>query len=142
MRIVLDTNVVLSALLWRGTPYHLLQSIRRSEHVLLFSSVALLTELAEVLVRPALATRLILIGREAHELLADYVDAVELVAPSSVPRVVAADVDDDQVIAAAVAAEADLVITGDRALLALGSHGKTRVVSPAEATNLLVGAGP
>ncbi len=142
MRIVLDTNVVLSALLWRGTPYHLLQSIRRSEHVLLFSSVALLTELAEVLVRPALATRLILIGREAHELLADYVDAVELVAPSSVPRVVAADVDDDQVIAAAVAAEADLVITGDRALLALGRHGKTRVVSPAEATNLLVGAGP
>jgi len=131
VRIVLDTNVVLSALLWRGTPYRLLRSLRSSEHVLLFSSVALLTELAEVLVRPVPATRLALIGREAHALLADYVDAVELVAPSSVPRVVAADVDDDQVIAAAVAAEANLIVTGDRALLALGSHGNIRVVSPA-----------
>ncbi len=56
MRIVLDTNVVLSALLWRGTPYRLLQSLRSSEHVLLFSSVALLTELAEVLVRPVAAS--------------------------------------------------------------------------------------
>ena len=95
MRIVLDTNVVLSALLWRGTPHRLFQSIRRNEHVLLFSSVALLTELAEVLVRPASAKRLALVGREAHELLADYIDAVELVTPSSVPRVVAADADDD-----------------------------------------------
>ena len=87
------------------------------------------------------AKRLTLIGRQAHELLSDYVDAVELVAPSSVPRVVAADVDDDQVIAAAVAAQADLVISGDRDLLVLGSHGEIRVISPAEAISLLGGVG-
>lgn len=85
MRIVLDTNVVLSALLWRGTPYQLFQSIRLSEHMLLFSSAALLTELAEVLLRPVPAKRLALIGRAPHEVLVDYLDAVELVAPSSLP---------------------------------------------------------
>ena len=142
MRIVLDTNVVLSALLWRGTPYQLFQTIRRSEHVLLFTSAALLTELAGTLTRPFAAKRFALIGRAAHEVLADYIDSVELVTPSSVPRVVAADIDDDQVIAAAVAAQANLVITGDSDLLTLGKHGKMRVVNPAEALRLVGASGP
>lgn len=137
MRIVLDTNVVLSALLWRGTPYQLFQAIGRSEHMLLFSSAALLTELAETLTRPFATKRFSHIGRAAHEVLADYIDAVELVIPLSVPRVVTADIDDDQVIAAAVAAQADLVITGDRDLLTLGTHGEIRVATPAEALRLL-----
>ena len=45
------------------------------------------------------------------------------VEPASVPRVVAGDIDDDQVIAAAVSARADLIASGDRKhLLPLGSH--------------------
>lgn len=120
VRIVLDTNVVLSALLWRGTPYSLFQIVRRREQARLFTTAALLTELAEVLVRPTPARRLAGIGRLAHEVLADYVDVVELVTLTAVPRVVAADIDDDQVIAAAVASSADLVDSGDRHLLSLG----------------------
>jgi putative PIN family toxin of toxin-antitoxin system len=110
--------------------------------VLLFSSVALPIELAGVLVRPVPAKRLALICREAHEVLVDYIDAIELVTPSSVPRVVAVDADDDQVIAAAAASQADLVITGDRDLLVLGSHGRTRIVGPADAVRLIGNAGP
>ncbi len=78
MRIVLDTNVVLSALLWRGTPYRLFQTIRRQEHAQLFTSAALLTELGNVLIRPVPTKRLALLGRVAREVLADYIDAVEL----------------------------------------------------------------
>jgi putative PIN family toxin of toxin-antitoxin system len=78
VRIVLDTNVVLSALLWRGTPYHLFQTIRRQEHAQLFTSAALLEELGEVLIRPVPQKRLALLGSAAHEVLADYIDAVEL----------------------------------------------------------------
>jgi len=48
MRIVLDTNVVMSALLWRGTPYRLLAAIRQRPSAQLFSSTALLEELADV----------------------------------------------------------------------------------------------
>jgi putative PIN family toxin of toxin-antitoxin system len=69
VRIVLDTNVALSALLWRGTPYRLLEAIRRQEHVQLFASAALLAELGEVLIRSVAAKRLALIGRSAHETL-------------------------------------------------------------------------
>lgn len=133
MRIVLDTNVVLSALLWRGTPYRLLSTIRQHEHVELFSSPALLTELGDVLTRSMPTARLALLRRAAHEVLREYADAAELVIPAAVPPVVAADADDDQVIAAAVAAEADLLVSGDRHLLAFGRHNGFDIVTAADA---------
>lgn len=134
MRIVLDTNVVLSALLWRGTPHHLLAAIGQRSSIQLYSSTALLEELADVLTRPSATKRLALIGRSAREVLADYVEAIELVEPANVPRVVIGDVDDDQVIAAAVAARADLIVSGDRKhLLPLGSHQGIDIIDAAEA---------
>ena len=134
MRIVLDTNVVLSALLWCGTPHHLLATIGQRSSIQLYSSTALLEELADVLTRPSATKRLALIGRSAREVLADYVEAIELVEPASVPRVVLGDVDDDQVIAASVAARADLIVSGDRKhLLPLGSHQGIDIVDAAEA---------
>jgi len=134
MRIVLDTNVVLSALLWRGTPHQLLAAIRSRNDVQLYSSTALLEELADVLTRPFASQRLALIGRTAREVLADYVEAIEMAEPASVPRVVTNDADDDQVIAAAVAAHADLIVSGDRKhLLPLGGYQGIAIVEAAEA---------
>jgi putative PIN family toxin of toxin-antitoxin system len=134
MRIILDTNVVLSALLWRGRPHHLLTIIGTRNDVRLFSSPALLEELAEVLGRPFASQRLALVGRSATEVLADYLAAIELVEPLQVPRVVAGDLDDDQVIAAAVAAQATLIVTGDRKhLLSLRSHQGIDIVDAAVA---------
>ncbi len=139
MRIVLDTNVVLSALLWRGTPYRLFEAARQWKQIELFTSTARLQELAEVLVRPTPAKRLASMSRTARQMLADYVDAVELVRPLAAPSVIAADPDDDHVIAAAVAAEADLVVYGDRHLLALGTHKGLRIVTPTEALTWIGG---
>ena len=115
----------------------LVEAARQREHVQLFTSTALLEELAEVLLRPVAATRLGIVGRSARELLADYVDAVDLVTPPAVPRVVAGDPDDDHVVAAAIAAEADLIVSGDRHLLALGTHRAIRIVTPAEAIKII-----
>lgn len=44
MRLVLDTNVVFSGLLWRGTAYHLLAAIRQAPDVKLFCSAALIED--------------------------------------------------------------------------------------------------
>lgn len=103
MRLVLDTNVVVSALLWRGAPYQLLGAIRdRSEAVTLFTSAPLLAELADVLTRPAVAKQLAVIQRSAAQVLADYAEVVEIVPPVPIPRV-APDPDDDAAIATALA---------------------------------------
>ena len=112
----------------------LLEAIRHRSDMQLCSSPALLEELADVLMRPATAKRLVLIGKTAREVLADYVEVIELVEPAAVPRVVPGDPDDDQVIAAAVAARADLIVSGDRKhLLPLGNHRGIPIIDAAEA---------
>ena len=133
MRIVLDTNVVLSALLWCGAPHQLLTAIRQQPGVQLYSSTALLDELADVLTRPSATKRLAVIGKTAREVLSDYVEAVELVEPTTVPRVVPTDPDDDQVIAAALTAHADLIVSGDSDLLGIASFERIPIVTAAQA---------
>jgi putative PIN family toxin of toxin-antitoxin system len=133
VRIVLDTNVALSALLWRGTPYRLLEAIRQQPHIGLVSSAALIAELADVLTRPKAAKRLGVIEQSARTVLVDYLAAVELVEPISVPRVVPTDADDDQVIAAAVTAQATLIVSGDSDLLSMESYQGMPIVTAANA---------
>ena len=129
----MDTNVVVSALIWRGTPYRLLAAIRRdAEAMRLFSSEPLLVELGEVLNRPRLAKPLAAIGRRPTDVLADYAQAVEIVTPSHVPEV-ARDPDDDQVLACALAAKANMIISGDDDLLSLGRFEDIPIMTAAQA---------
>jgi predicted nucleic acid-binding protein len=78
--------------------------------------------LADVLTRPSATKRLAVIDKSAREVLADYLEAVELAGPVSVPRVVPSDMDDDHVIAAAVTAHASFIVSGDADLLSMNSH--------------------
>lgn len=132
MRLVLDTNVVFSALLWRGKPYQLLDALSRRPDVYLFSSPTLLEELADVLARPLAVERLALIGTTVNEVLALYRTVVEVVEPALAPRVVR-DADDDRVIAAALAAHAAFIASGDDDLLSISSYQGIRIINAAEA---------
>jgi predicted nucleic acid-binding protein len=89
--------------------------------------------------RPHLASRLERQKSSVEEALSVYAGLAVSVSPESAPRVVAADPDDDQVIAAAVAAKADLVVSGDRHLLDFGARGSIRIISPAEALTRIGG---
>ena len=136
MRIVLDTNVVVSALIWGGTPYKLIEAAARGD-VDLCTSPALLAELGGVLNREHLARRLERQRASVEEAIALYAGLAVTMSPTNVQRVVPGDADDDQVIATAIAAGAELIVTGDRDLLALRSHGNIRIVTPAEAARLI-----
>jgi uncharacterized protein len=138
MRLLLDTNVVFSALLWRGAAYELLAMLREHPEVRLFTSNVLLDELAEVLTRPNATKQLAQIELSAREIVADYLALVELVQPAPLdgspndhlpPRVVPRDADDDHVVAAALAANVDAIITGDSDLLSVGVFGSVKVLT-------------
>jgi len=81
---------------------------------------ALLEELADVLGRACPTKPLAVIGRSAREMLADHIAVIEIALPIDVRRVVPNDADDDHVIAAAVAAHATLIVSGDSHLLTIG----------------------
>lgn len=133
VRVVLDTNVVVSGLLWSNTPRRLLDAVRDGR-LTAFTSQALLIELADVLSREHLAALLARCATTPTELVFGYSKLARLVSVSAVEPAVAADPDDDQVLACAVAARAELVITGDRRhLLPLGQYRGIAIDSPAEA---------
>ncbi len=132
MSLVLDTNVVVSALVWGGVPYKLIEAAAAGD-VELITSSALLAELRDVLGREHLASRLAAQRSTVEEAIAFYAELAVSVSPLSTPRVVPGDVDDDHVIAAAVAGSADVVVSGDRHLLSLGSHQGIGIVNAAEA---------
>jgi uncharacterized protein len=134
LRLVLDTNIVVAGLLWNGPPRRLIELAIEGEAVELFSSPVLLDELAHTLGYSKFDKRIDSFGTTIATLVAQYTALVSLVMPSSVPRVVANDADDDHVIAAAVAARAALIITGDRKhLLPIGSHQGIAIVTAREA---------
>ena len=136
MRLVLDTNVVLSGLIWNGPPRRLLD-LAASGDIALFSSTVLLEELAGVLERRKFAASLASRGLTATFLTQRYGAVTTLVFPARADRAVPTDADDDHVIAAAVRANADAVATGDRHLLALDPYHGIRILPPARVLELL-----
>ena len=128
--LVLDTNIVVAGLLWNGPPRRLIEWAIEGAAVELFSSPVLLDELAHTLGYSKFAGRIESFSTSIAALMAQYTALVSLVMPASVPRVVANDADDDHVIAAAVAARAELIVTGDRKhLLPIGSHQGIAIVT-------------
>ena len=119
MRLVLDTNIVIAALLWRGPPRQLLDQIIDRSDIELYSSSLLLSELSEVLSRPRFAQRINVAGLAVTALLADYADLVATVVPTPLSERVSRDPDDDEVLACAIAANADVIVSGDQDLLTL-----------------------
>ena len=139
LRLVLDTNIVVAGLLWNGPPRRLIKLAIEDEAVVeLFSSPVLLDELAHTLGYSKFAARIAGFGTSIAALVAQYTALVTLVAPASVPRIVANDADDDHVIAAAVAARAKLIVTGDRKhLLPIGSHQGIAIVTARQVVDQL-----
>ena len=138
MRLVLDTNIVVSALLWKGSPHALLAQVRERPKVTLYTSAKLLAELADILSRKKLATFVRGSGHTPEALMQTYLNVTRIIAtPQAIPRVVVRDPDDDHVVACALAAQTDLIVSGDGDLLELKAHRGIRIVSAVEALRLI-----
>src|SRR5438094_3885439 len=109
MRIVVDTNVVVSGLLWRGPPRRLLEAARDGA-IELFTSGALMAELEDALQRPKFLKQLTQAQVQPEELVKGY---AALAQPPAIEPVILHDPDDDAVLACAVGAAATKIISGD-----------------------------
>jgi len=109
MRVVLDTNAVISGLLWSGPPRRLLDAAI-SGTIEIFTSSILLAELRETLAYPRLAQRLSETGSSIDLIVDRYLAIAHLTAPAAITPTVLGDPDDDHVLACALSAEADLIV--------------------------------
>ena len=132
MRLVLDTNTALSGLLWGGTPGRLIDAAEAGQ-VELASSAALLAELQGVLSREKFARQLAKRGITVADVFDGYAAMVTLVAPATILPTITRDPPDDQVLAAALAAQAHLIVSGDAHLLDLKIFKGIEIVTAAAA---------
>ncbi len=130
MRALLDTNVLVSAVLFDGLPQDRVERAFHGEFELV-TSEAMLDELERVLrvkfARPPTITRAL---REELSSLADVRRPAEITPASRDPA-------DDMVLAAALDGNVDSVVTGDRDLLALGTYEGIRILTVRQFAALL-----
>jgi uncharacterized protein len=135
VRAVIDTNVLIAGLLWRGPPHALLESVRAGA-VSLVTSPALLAELANVLGRAKFDVIVARTNTSREGSLADLRRLAEVIDAPPLPQPVCRDPDDDAVLALAIAARADLIVSGDDDLLSLHSFQGIQIVAPADAITI------
>lgn len=133
MRIVLDTNVLISGLMLpESVPGRIVRTWRSASLTLVLSE-AMLEEIGRVLRYPKIAKRLRSIGiseDEVEKLLALLRFQAELVDISETKAYVPADANDEKILATLIAAQADYLVSGDADLLAL--RAEYPIVTPQE----------
>ena len=132
MRVVIDTNVLISAFGWGGIPGRLLLSGLVGSFELC-TSQPLSTELERVLAYPTVAQALAKRGLSAGDVHRGYLASTLWFEAQPLPRPVCRDTDDDHVLACAVAAHADLIVSGDDDLLSLGFYESIPIMSASAA---------
>lgn len=133
MRLVLDTNIVASGLLWNGAPAQLIDAAQADE-VELCTSRILLAELTRILRRAKFLKAINATGLSGDDLVMGYAELATLVTPMPLQPIILRDPDDDHVLACALAAQADLIVSGDADLLVLKQFQGMPIVTAAQAT--------
>lgn len=134
MKVVLDTNVLLAAFGTRGLCEALFTACLEAHEVV--TSEHILHELKRHLTR---AFRMP--AQQAEDIVAFMRESSELVEPAPVPKAACRDKDDLPVLGTAVSAHADLLVTGDRDLLALERYEGIPIVTPRECYERLARSG-
>jgi uncharacterized protein len=118
MKVVLDTNVWVSAWLWRGIPGNLIR-LAREQQITICASEVLLNELENTLSYSKLQQKILSLNFTQDQLMIGTRELVQIYPISQLDVPGLRDKDDNIILATAISAQADLIITGDQDLLIL-----------------------
>jgi putative PIN family toxin of toxin-antitoxin system len=125
VEVVLDTNILISAILFGGKPRRILELALRGE-IKICVSEPILEELKGVLRR----TKFDFGAEVIQTILTELVSLANFVHPSQKIKIVTKDPDDNRIIECALEARADYIITGDSHLLNLMKFRDILIVTP------------
>ena len=126
-RIVLDTNVLISAFLFGGKPQRVLGLVI-SGLVDCTLSTVILDELKDVLQRPKFGFS----AEVCFHIIEELHGACDIISPSVSVDVIRSDPDDNRILECAKESQADFIVSGDPHLLDLGKFERIRIVTPAD----------
>ena len=127
MKVVVDTNVLISGVFFGGMPSQVLEAWRDGRIGLVVSP-----EILEEYRRVGEELAAQFPGVSLAPLLALLVMTAEIIEPPGLPEQVSRDPDDDKFIACALAGDCQLIISGDRHLLEISGYRGVKVVAPRE----------
>ncbi len=135
LRVVLDTNVVVSALVFRGGRLAWLREAWSARRVVPLVGRETLAELVRVVAYPKFGFD----GEDAKTVLSQYLEHAETVSRVTARKGVPAcrDPHDQKFLALAYAARADALVSGDRDLLALAGLSRIPILAPEAFRKLL-----
>ena len=131
-KIVLDTNVIVSAFGWQGAPHEIFKKCI-SGHFNFFLSPPLLSEIKRVLAYPKFNFN----QDEKDEFFSIITETAKIVEPEFTINLIPQDSSDNRVLECAVAADCEFIISGDKHLLEIKNFGDIRILSPDEFLKLL-----
>lgn len=131
IKAVLDTNVFISALFWKGAPYQIFKKILMGR-ILNFTSPQILEELKE---------RLLYKFRLPPEKMKEFLEIIifnsKIVYPKKKLKIVKKDPSDNKIIECALEAKASFIISGDKHLLKVKEYKGIKIISPKKFLDLL-----
>ncbi len=136
MRVVLDINVLVSAMITKGKPKELwLKAVRKEFDTI--SSRKIISDFLQVISRKKFQRYVK--ERDVVDFLEAFNATAKLVDVKSKLRVVKQDPDDDVILATAYDGHADYIVSGDKHLLALKEFKSIRIVTVDEMFKILKG---
>lgn len=130
MKAVLDTNVLVSAFLWRGISKRIFD-LARNQRLVICVNKEILEEFERVFSYPKFKNKLAEINKTPREIITEFLEVVEPY-PSyffSTPQI-KVDPSDDKFLSCALVAQADVVVSGDRHLLKVRQFHGIPILTP------------
>jgi len=121
-RVVIDTNVYISAIFWGGKPREVLE-LGRNGRISIFTSSEILFEIER-----KLKNKFAIDEKEVTQILLDYSMFTIPIKPLKKISVIRTDPDDDKFIECAVAAKAEYIVSGDKHLLDLRNYQDIKIM--------------
>ena len=126
MRIVADTNLIISSIFWSGAPYKIIRYALQKK-LEIITSQEILNEVRKVLTDPQDRFEL------SEQELDDVINGIVLYANIINPTInidIVRDPKDNHGVACAIAAKAEYIVTRDKDLLVLKTHAGIKIITP------------
>lgn len=131
LRTVMDTNVLVSGILWRGVPFQLLRWAEE-RHLRIYTSLEILAEVYRVLHYPKFQQYIDDQKASPRELFAKIASLCTVVQVDQVGKGVCSDADDEKFLSCALAANVAVLVSGDKHLLNLKKYRSIHILTARE----------